>query len=45
MEWDREPLITATIHPSAVLRGPRERREEGFRGLVSDLAMAAEAVA
>ena len=44
VEWDRDPLITATIHPSAVLRGPRERREEGFRGLVSDLAMAARAI-
>ena len=27
----------ATIHPSAVLRAPPERRDEEYRGLVSDL--------
>ena len=26
------PPVTATMHPSAVLRGPRERREELFDG-------------
>jgi uracil-DNA glycosylase family protein len=37
------PPITATLHPSAVLRGPRERREDLFRGLVEDLRLAARA--
>jgi uracil-DNA glycosylase len=37
------PPVTATIHPSAVLRGPRERREELFAGLVDDLRLAARA--
>jgi DNA polymerase len=35
--------VTATIHPSAVLRGPPERREELFAGLVADLRLAARA--
>ena len=37
------PPITATLHPSAVLRGPPERRDELFRGLVDDLRLAARA--
>jgi DNA polymerase len=37
------PPVTATIHPSAVLRGPPERREELFAGLVADLRLAARA--
>jgi uracil-DNA glycosylase len=37
------PPVTATIHPSAVLRGPRERRDELFAGLVDDLRLAARA--
>ncbi|HEX2502309.1 MAG TPA: UdgX family uracil-DNA binding protein [Miltoncostaeaceae bacterium] len=37
------PPVTATLHPSAVLRGPRERREELFAGLVEDLRLAARA--
>ena len=35
------PLLTATLHPSAVLRGPRERRDELYGGLVDDLRSAA----
>jgi DNA polymerase len=35
LESDLADLVTATIHPSAVLRG--EDREELFRGLVDDL--------
>lgn len=34
------PLV-ATIHPSAVLRGPKDRRTEMFNGLVTDLKLAA----
>jgi DNA polymerase len=37
------PPVTATLHPSAVLRGPRERREELLAGLADDLRMAADA--
>jgi uracil-DNA glycosylase len=37
------PPITATVHPSAVLRGPSERRAELFEGLVDDLRLAARA--
>jgi uracil-DNA glycosylase family protein len=37
------PLV-ATIHPSAVLRGPKDRQAEMFDDLVADLALAARAV-
>ena len=36
--------ITATMHPSAVLRGPAERRKEAYEALVADLTVAAEAI-
>jgi len=39
LEYDGIPLL-ATIHPSAVLRGPEESRKEAFDGLVADLALA-----
>jgi DNA polymerase len=35
------PTLTATLHPSAILRGPRERRREMLGGLVDDLRAAA----
>jgi uracil-DNA glycosylase len=37
------PPVTATVHPSAVLRGPSERRAELFEGLVEDLRLAVRA--
>jgi uracil-DNA glycosylase len=37
------PPVTATLHPSAVLRGPNARRDELFAGLVEDLRRAASA--
>ncbi|PZS38281.1 MAG: uracil-DNA glycosylase [Pseudonocardiales bacterium] len=37
------PLV-ATIHPSAVLRGPKERQAEMFDDLVADLELAGRAV-
>ena len=37
-----DPRVVATIHPSAVLRGPAEAREENLAALVADLKVAAE---
>ncbi|MBB2992866.1 DNA polymerase [Mycolicibacterium iranicum] len=38
----RESRVVATIHPSSVLRGPPEARDESFRSLVADLRFARE---
>ncbi len=35
-------LVTATIHPSSILRGPSEEREKAFRGFADDLAKVAQ---
>lgn len=43
LEYRTLPLV-ATIHPSAVLRGPQESRAEMFDGLVADLELAERAV-
>ncbi len=37
--------VLATVHPSAVLRAQAEERDKAFAGLVSDLDVAAHAVA
>jgi uracil-DNA glycosylase len=44
LEYQNSPLV-ATIHPSAVLRGPEERRKEAFGELVADLALAGRTAA
>jgi len=36
--------LMATVHPSSVLRGPPEQREEAFAALVADLRVAAGAI-
>ncbi|MEH3139765.1 MAG: UdgX family uracil-DNA binding protein [Mycobacterium kyogaense] len=36
-----DPAVVATLHPSAVLRGPAEAREDSLASLVSDLRVAA----
>jgi DNA polymerase len=36
------PTLAATLHPSAILRGPPDRRREMLTGLVDDLRAAAE---
>ncbi|MGE2729022.1 UdgX family uracil-DNA binding protein [Mycolicibacterium vaccae] len=36
-----DPQVVATIHPSAVLRGPHEARDDAFASLVDDLRSAA----
>ena len=41
VDWDLEPLVTATIHPSAILRGESAEREQQLAGLVADLAKVA----
>jgi DNA polymerase len=37
--------LMPTVHPSSVLRGPPEQRDEAYAALVADLRVAAEAVA
>jgi DNA polymerase len=34
--------LMATVHPSSVLRGPPERRDEAYAALVADLRVAAD---
>ena len=43
LEYEHWPLV-ATIHPSAVLRGPKERQAQMFDELVADLALAGRTV-
>ncbi|ABM14004.1 UdgX family uracil-DNA binding protein [Mycolicibacterium vanbaalenii] len=38
----RDAKVVVTVHPSSVLRGPSQAREESFRSLVSDLRFAGE---
>ena len=40
-DLDFDPRVAVTVHPSSVLRGPPQDREEAFDGLVSDLRFAA----
>jgi uracil-DNA glycosylase len=44
VEWDRAPLVTATVHPSSILRVPPRHREDAYAGLVADLTVAAGAL-
>ncbi|PRC44654.1 uracil-DNA glycosylase, partial [Mycobacterium sp. ITM-2017-0098] len=37
-----DPSVVATVHPSSVLRGPSEAREENLAALVADLRVAAD---
>jgi DNA polymerase len=42
VEWPYEPLATATIHPSAILRAPdAEARAKAHAGFVADLRIVA----
>ncbi|WP_336923271.1 UdgX family uracil-DNA binding protein [Aquipuribacter sp. SD81] len=38
-------LVLPTVHPSSILRGPEEQREEAFAALVADLAVLARHLA
>lgn len=40
-----DPKVVATVHPSAILRGPAEDREDAFDALVADLRFAASLLA
>ncbi len=43
VEWDREPLALATVHPSSILRAPDdESRAREFDAFVADLRVAAD---
>lgn len=44
VDSDLAELVTATIHPSSILRGEREEREAALRGLADDLAKVARAL-
>ena len=46
VEWDRRPLVLATVHPSSILRAPDDgaRRRE-LEAFVADLTVAAGALA
>jgi DNA polymerase len=39
---DVDPRVVATMHPSAILRGPQEDREKAFDALVADLSVVAD---
>src|SRR6476620_6035795 len=38
---DVDPRVVATVHPSAILRGPSEDRQKAFDALVADLQVVA----
>jgi DNA polymerase len=43
VEWPYDPLATATVHPSSILRAPdADAREAAYRGMVADLQIVAE---
>jgi uracil-DNA glycosylase family protein len=45
VEWDRAPLVLATVHPSSILRAPDEAtRQTELRSFVADLSVAAGAL-
>ena len=41
IDLDIDPRVVATVHPSAILRGPSEDREKAFDALVADLRVVA----
>jgi len=42
---DSDPDVVVTVHPSSILRGPADQRDEAFGGLVADLRFAADVAA
>ena len=45
LESELAPIVSATIHPSSILRGPPEEREAARSALVADLKVVARALA
>jgi DNA polymerase len=41
LDINAEPQVVVTVHPSAILRGPADSRDEAFDALVADLRFAA----
>jgi uracil-DNA glycosylase len=41
VESDLAPIVTATVHPSSILRGPEEERADAFDAFVDDLRVVA----
>ena len=44
LDSELAPIVSATIHPSAILRGPPEEREAQRAALVADLRVVAQAL-
>ena len=44
VEWDLEPMVTATVHPSSILRADDEQRAAELAALVADLKKVATAL-
>lgn len=45
VDWAYAPKVTATVHPSSILRAPdAEAREAAYEGFVADLAVVAGAL-
>jgi DNA polymerase len=41
VEWPYEPLVTATVHPASILRGPPDNRKKEEKRFTDDLAFIA----
>ena len=41
IQLDVDPQVIATVHPSAILRGPTEERDKAFDALAADLRVVA----
>jgi uracil-DNA glycosylase len=41
-DFGSDPDVVVTVHPSSILRGPADQRDEAFGGLVADLRFAAD---
>jgi len=44
LDSELAPIVTATVHPSSILRGPPEDRKANREALVADLRVVAEAL-
>jgi uracil-DNA glycosylase len=45
VESDLAPVVMATVHPSSILRGPPEDREQSMQDFIADLRAVAKAMA